>query len=154
MVSGDFVEQIYTMTVDGTNLSQLTNSPVNFRQPGWCANGSKIAYANTGASFFGRRPQHDHDGIYVMNADGSNPVRVVEIDFSRTVGGPTNFGIGPGRLLVSLSSAPSFSRDCRKLTFSANLDGKYQVYIVNTDGSGLRRLTEPPNENSLPSFNR
>lgn len=154
-VGGDFVQQIFTMTIGGAGAKQLTNAPENFRLPGWCPNGSKIAYVNTGAGFIGQPPRHAHDGLYMMNADGSNPIRIVEIDFSRTVGEPSSFGgIGPARELVGLSAAPSFNRDCRTLTFSVNLDGKQQVYVVDADGSKLRRLTQPPGENSHPSFSR
>jgi Tol biopolymer transport system component len=149
-VTNEFLQQIFTL--EGGRIAQLTHSPENFGLPGWCLDGSKIAYVNTGASFFRQTPRHERDGVYVMNADGSNPTRIVEIDFSRRVGGPTSLGIGPGWRLVELSAAPSFSRDCRSLTFAVNLDGTYQVYIVNSDGSRLRRLTEGPGDNAEPSF--
>jgi len=153
MVNGMFSQQIFTMTVSGTGLTQVTNVPESLRWPGWCSDGKKIAYANTGLTQFSLTPHHEHDGIYIMNADGSHPVRIVEIDFSRELPstGPDIISMG-GREVVSLSSAPSFSPDCRTLTYSVNLDGKSQIYLVNADGTGLKRLTEPPSRNSWSSF--
>jgi Tol biopolymer transport system component len=154
MVQNLFLEQIFKMSVNGSGLTRLTNSPETYRLPGWCSNGGKIAYMNAGLTQAFTQPRHEHDGIYVMNADGTNAVRIADIDFSRTVGEPTSFGIGPGRITVQLSREPSFSRECKMLTFSLNLDGKDQVYVINTDGSSLNRLTDPPSANSEPVFSR
>lgn len=152
-VNNIFLTQIFTMKAGGTGPIQVTNVPESLGWPGWCSDGNKIAYANTGLTQFPLTPHHEHDGIYIMNADGSHPVRIVEIDFSRELPstGPDIIGIG-GHQVVSLSSALSFSPDCRTLTYSANLNGKSQVYVVNADGTGLKRLTEPPSRNSLSSF--
>jgi Tol biopolymer transport system component len=153
MVNNIFLPQIFTMKVGGTGLTQVTNLPESLRWPGWCSDGKKIVYANTGMTQFPLTPHHEHDGIYIMNADGSHPIRIVKIDFSRELPrtGPDIIGMG-GREVVSLSSAPSFSPDCRMLTYSVNLDGKSQIYVVNSDGTGLKRLTEPPSRNSWSSF--
>jgi Tol biopolymer transport system component len=153
-VNNIVVPQIFTMTATGTGLTQITNVPESLRWPGWCSDGRKIAYANTGLTEFPITPRHEHDGIYIMNADGSHPVRIVEIDFSRELPrtGPDILSIGSGREVVSLSSALSFSPDCRTLAYSVNLNGKSQIYVVNADGTGLKRLTEPPSRNSWSSF--
>ncbi len=153
-VEGPFLEQIFKMSANGSGLTRLTNATETYRLPGWCSNGSKIVYMNAGFTQALAKPQHEHDGIYVMNADGTKASRIVDVDFSREVGGPTSFGIGPGRTTVQLSAEPSFSRDCRMVTFSMNLDDNYQIYVVNVDGSGLRRLTDPPTTNSQPVFSR
>jgi Tol biopolymer transport system component len=134
--------------------TRLTNSPEHFRFPGWCSSGGKIAYANTGGTTV-QPYDHQHDGIYVMNADGSKPTRIVQIDFSRELANNGQSIIGAfsgGKTLVGVSGAPSFSPDCKMLTYSVNLSGRDQIYIVNADGTRLRQLTNTPGSNLCPSF--
>lgn len=154
-VKGFFVEQIFKVSADGTGLVRLIESPETYTLPSWCADGTRIAYAKTGLSIAGLPSRHDRDGIYQMSAGGTNRVRIVEVDFSRIVGWTDSFiGLGRSGEPVSLFREPSFSRDCKMLTFSLNLEGpgQVQVYVVNSDGSGMRRLTGPPGWNSDPVF--
>jgi Tol biopolymer transport system component len=156
MVKGLFLEQIFKVSTDGTGLVRLVESPETYRLPSWCSDGTRIAYVNAGLTEFPIPPRHERDGIYQMSASGTNAVRIVEVDFSRTVGEHDSLGaigaIGRGRETVGLSREPSFSRDCKMLTFSLNLDRQDQVYVVNSDGSGMRRLTGPPGMNGGPVF--
>ena len=39
------------------------------------------------------------------------------------------------------TSSPSWSPDGRKLAFSSNRDGTYEIYVACADGSGLSVLT-------------
>jgi Tol biopolymer transport system component len=54
---------IFKADVDGTNLKQLTNNASD-NSPVWSPDGKWIAYVS--------------EGIYVMNADGSDPVRIID----------------------------------------------------------------------------
>ena len=36
---------------------------------------------------------------------------------------------------------PRFSPDGRRIAFTSNRDGNYEIYLMNADGSGLVRLT-------------
>ena len=36
---------------------------------------------------------------------------------------------------------PAWSPDGRTLVFESNLEGKYTLFVINRDGTGLRRLT-------------
>ena len=42
---------------------------------------------------------------------------------------------------MGLELFPKFSRDGQKIAFSAEYSGSRQVYVMNTDGSGLKQLT-------------
>ena len=79
--------------------------------------------------------QTNRDGnteIYVMEADGSNPIN------------------------VSNSAAedyqPVWSPDGSKIAFQSQRDGNPELYVVNPDGSNLVRLTNDGGEDSNPSW--
>jgi dipeptidyl aminopeptidase/acylaminoacyl peptidase len=47
---------------------------------------------------------------------------------------------------------PDWSRDGRTLLFESTLDGKFAVYVINVDGTGLRRLTVDTANNEQPRW--
>jgi TolB protein len=71
-------------------------------------------------------------GIYVMQADGTQPRRVT-----------------PRQMEARL---PNWSPDGSRIVFQSNQAGNWEIYTVRADGSGLRRLTEHPGGDSSPSF--
>ena len=62
--------EIFVMNSDGAGRTRLTNNAVGEMSPDWSPDGKKIVYTNIGSGMVGDA------SIYVMNADGSNPVRV------------------------------------------------------------------------------
>jgi Tol biopolymer transport system component len=100
--------------------------------------GSKIAFVNT----VGCIPlRHCWWGLYVMNPDGSGKRRLARHAWI------SNLGVG------SLAWSP----DRRKLVFAAHLSGSAapcdsycgkEIFVINADGSGLRRLTR----NTVPDW--
>ena len=104
------------MNADGSNL-YLLPAPLGWgvRHPSFSPDGSKIAMVLFECGFGG------DSGIFIMNLDGSNLARI-------TPDGPNGV----------LAVCPAFSPDGKQVVFSS-VDGM-SVYIVNTDGSGLKRL--------------
>jgi TolB protein len=48
---------------------------------------------------------------------------------------------------------PAWSPDGSKMAFTSNRDGNPEIYVVNRDGSGLRRLTNHSAIDSTPTWN-
>jgi TolB protein len=115
--------QIYVMKADGSDIRKLTNdSAVSFCNPVWSIDGKRIVYY----SDKGDRK----DQIWMMNADGSNQTLLTK-------------GIGHNIF-------PSFSPDGKRIIFSRRddrdadksyVDASY-LFVMNTDGSNLTRLSE------------
>lgn len=119
--------KLFVSKLDGTGLRQLTQGPSQDVTPKWSFDGTRVAYASTGAD--------GNEDVWIVNADGS---------------GARNLTNHPGG-----DSHPSWSPDGRQVVFCSNRDdGKHDdIYVVDADGSGLKRLTEGGGYwNTFPSF--
>ena len=126
--------EIYVMNADGSGKRNLTRSPGQDHSPAWSPDSNKIAFAST------RGQEQLLPYIWVMNADGSNPTRVTSIS----------------------GEYPAWSPDGTRLAFDVNTDiepnigggppADFDVFVVNADGTGLRRLTDAPSDEPGPSW--
>ena len=71
--------EVYMVNTDGSSLVNLTNNPAGDVSPAWSPDGTKIAFASDRGNvnmpdLIG--PPIPNKDIYVMNADGSNPVNL------------------------------------------------------------------------------
>jgi Tol biopolymer transport system component len=106
---------VWAMDPDGTDLVNLTREqPCCNSQPDWSPDGTKVAFAST---------RDGQSEIYVMDADGSDPVRI------------TN---DPAQDL-----SPAWSPDGTKIAFvtdraddPSTFFRETDVYVANADGSG------------------
>jgi TolB protein len=87
--------------------------------PVWSPDGSKIAFGFN---------QHDHWEIYVMDADGSDRVRLTQEE---------PFADPPPN-----NVSPAWSPDGRHIAFFTDRNGKWELYVMDADGSNQRPMFE------------
>ena len=121
--------EIYLMDPDGARQSRLTQSSDEDRGPVWSPDGGKILFERG-------RPR----SIYVVSADGSAEQRL------------TN---GPEWDFV-----PQWSPDGRRIAFVRVVQGPgdsphggdEEIFVMNADGSQIKRLTRSPGVDYAPSW--
>jgi Tol biopolymer transport system component len=159
---------IYTMRLDGTDMRRLTDTPGTDTYPSYSLDGQHIAFMSKRSGSW---------GVYMMNADGSGQRMVIDtaadetypsiapdgqsIAFQSNASGNWEIcvtSIEEGQPLQltdnpSRDANPAFSPDGRRIAFETRRDGNYEIYLMDSDGSNLRNLTNFPEGNDqVPSF--
>lgn len=149
--------QIYSIKINGDSLTQLTFEGENFF-PDWSPDRQKMAFDVIDPS--------DKRGIYIMNSDGADK-RMVPNTFTGRFpdwspdGSQLVYVVYPGtgpQIFVSDTNGtnqiqltflkdydnryPVFSPDGKKIAFSGQKLGDVpQIWIMNSDGSDMQKLT-------------
>ena len=133
--------EVCIMNADGTNVVTVTSGDVTpesyNRNPSWSPDGSKFVFQSN-------RSGSGKAEIWMANADGSGLLRLT-----------TNIqkgsdGQGP---IFSLDFDPAWSPDGSKIAFVSNRDGvDTELYLMNTDGSSLVRLTDDGLDDTMPAW--
>jgi len=102
---------IYSMDIDGSNQTKLTTNVTAAIKANCRKDGSKIVYVN----------QTNGWEIWTMNSNGKNQKRLTPVGNNYT--------------------DPKFSPDGSKIVFHNTYSSNANIYIINSDGSGLHQLT-------------
>jgi dipeptidyl aminopeptidase/acylaminoacyl peptidase len=167
--TGDY--EIYTVTADGSNVTQLTFRPDMWDvSPQWSADGQTIA-------FFSYLPGagNDETGIWLMDADGGN-LRQIKIGdagppvwspdgtwlafsnntslFAMTADGGVQMELVNGiNSNLEFITAPSWSPDGTQLAFHArdlgSGTGYLSIFILSSDGSSLVKIRDTAYRDSV-----
>jgi len=117
--------EIYVLSLADSSSINVTNSPSSVEtSPSWSPNASQIIFVT------------DRDLIaqlYVMGADGSNPVRLSD--------------------LSNADTNPVWSRaSSQQIAFISQRDGTAQIYVMNPDGSNVTRVNTGTGSATMPSW--
>jgi Tol biopolymer transport system component len=157
----------WVINPDGTGLLNLTNHPAQDRRAEWSRDGTKLVFDSDRA---GSRD------IYVMNPDGSGVTRVTTQGGANPTWSPDGTKIaftfsdpgvsadvwvvdadGSNRTnLTNVAGATdgeaTWSHDGSTIAFATNRDGHFEIYLMNPDGTNLRRLTSISADDKWPSW--
>jgi Tol biopolymer transport system component len=126
---------IFTINADGTGVAQVTLGAVFPSEVVMSDDGSRIAYRATSDPFG-------------ANADGTREIFVIGTD-----------GLGHAQITMSAgqSQTPKLSDDGTRVAFvsdgevivGGNPDGGYEMYVANTDGTGITQITNSEQESGV-----
>jgi Tol biopolymer transport system component len=105
---------LYTVGVDGSGKTPLTNNPED-GIPAWSPNGRKIAFIC--------KPMGDTFDICIVNADGSGRQNLTSNNPEHDVN-------------------PAWLPDSSGIVFYSVREGKWGIYVMNVDGSGLQKIID------------
>lgn len=130
---------VYVIDTDGNNLLQLTDYSIGAQDPVWSPDGKRIAFTSI-----------KDGGIYTINADGTNLTRIVY---------KTVYDVYTNTWNIAANRHPSWSPDGSMICYESYGDedsgttvANANIYVVNSDGTGIRRLTNDLSYEGKPSW--
>jgi TolB protein len=127
------VQEIYYVDYDGFNTQKVTNTKTLNITPAWSPDNRTIAYTSY-------RPSGP-SGSFGTFQD-------IILSFIYTGERKTPADGSPQRQ----NYLPAWSPDGSKIAYTSNGDGNPEIYIMNADGSGRRRMTNHPSIDVNPTW--
>lgn len=132
--------EVYVMNADGSDPTNLTNNPEGYDSGAeWSPDGKYLAYF-TGM----KKPETEeyqppgspyrywNADIFIMNMETGEKFQVTNSDTDDIY--------------------PTWSNDGTRLAFTSIRDGNLEIYIINADGTGLRRITNTPSRENAAKW--
>ncbi len=127
--------QIHLMNPDGTEQRLLVSLPGGAAFPSFSHSGNELC-------FHGQASPRD---IYVVNVDGTGLTNLTKPYRER---GPT----GELPLLTGDNIRCDWSPKRNAIAFTNDGNGNQEIYVIDADGTNLRRLTEVGGRDANPAF--
>ena len=122
---GDTLSDIWVMNADGSNKTNLTNTPdVSESQPTWAPSGAQLAFVRYHDSVCGpTRPEctTNQPDIFVMGDNGTNQTNLTDSD--------------------AFETSPDWSPDGAKIAFSGVRNRGWEILTMDPDGQNETNLT-------------
>lgn len=160
-------KEIFEMSIDGSDLVQITRHRSITLSPAWSKNGRFIAFTsfvskNPDLFLFDRKKRKEkrisaRQGLN-YGADFSPKDEKIALAMSNDSDQEIVLINYRGRILKSLTQnwwidiEPSFSPDGKTIGFVSNQPGLPQIYSIGADGSNLKRLTYKGYHNVSPAW--
>jgi len=153
---------LITMDLSGANLRRAT---IFFEDqlPTWSADGSELVLLTRRSgdrkSQLVRMNSFAERGEGTVFGEGEYPTvgatgQLVFKGWGTTAGGlrttPLSFDDIQPITDSEEDTAPALSPDGQRVAFMSDRDGNWEIYVINSDGSGLRRLTDNAAQDGLP----
>jgi Tol biopolymer transport system component len=163
--SGD--EEIYVARANGAGITRLTVLTGPDLSPAWSSDGKQLAWSRQGEIWTMRafgpdkrrvvgkaQAWHEHyspswHGARIVYS--SNRVSNFNTELFAVPAKRLTFTKG-GDGVLGDDSMPDFSPDGRRIVFTSNRDQQGEIYVMNADGSGPKRLTRRAGDDWLPRF--
>jgi Tol biopolymer transport system component len=129
-------QDLYVMNADGSGLTHLGS---NINCPTWLPDGNYIA--------------HFLAGTWVVKIDTSNYSRIIDGTGPICSAMSNNFNYVRCQASIPDANFATWSFDGQRIAFeSYGRDHDSEIYTVNSDGSGLIRLTNQPGRDTFPTW--
>ena len=155
------VSKIFVISSDGSGATLLPGNSTRDYDPTWSPDGTKIAFV----------VKSGDNGVYIMNSDGTGAAKLADGEdpewspdgnkIAFASGGTIRVidaSVGGGQIPLTDSaydSYPSWSPDGTKIIFQRAIPDaiqQWEVYIMNSDSSGLMKLSSDGPVDFFPDF--
>jgi Tol biopolymer transport system component len=113
--------EIYSIQVDGTHLTKLTDNQVDDQSARWSPDGKHIVFTSL---------RDGNEEVYMMDADGQHQTRLTKN--------------------AAADRLPQWSPDGRRIAFVSDRDGNRELYVLTLSNEKLVRLTNDPADDDVP----
>ena len=124
-------QDIWIMDADGTDVTRLTDETGFDIDPSFSPDGTQIVFVSdrSGGTVF---------DLFVMDADGTNVRQLTDA--------------ASAEFQSAAAFDPAWSPDGKRIAFSANFSGYWDIWTIGVDGRHLRNLTRSEATDSSPAW--